>query len=167
MVTSITEGIVVDLPARRNAAEIFRRFIGGQITNDHFLDRLPDTNDPAIGVVWDATWSFYCDFREHKLTARDRLHPDTRRACIRWLLFLDSDLPYQWPPIHQPHANPIEGAGSGMSAMIRRWVGKDEQPSQTDKFANAGHYPVWPFISQKDYRAALRHPKRLNGKANQ
>lgn len=152
---------IIDGQARSAAAEVLRRFIAGQITNDSFEDQVPETDDPAIWAIWDTCWLFYDDFKEHRLDGKYRLSPDLRRQLSRWVLFLDSDLPYQWPKMRFPGRDPRPFT---MRNPIKRFLTHGSiHPELTEKFLAAGHYPVWPFVSVKDYKAALAAPKRLSG----
>jgi len=38
---------------------------------------------------------------------------------------------------------------------------RDAEMPTEERFTKTGHYPVWPFISVRDYKAALKNPKRL------
>ena len=121
---------------------------------------MPLTADPAVAAIWDTAWAYYSDMREHRLRGPDRLHPDTKRAWIRWILFLDSDLQYEWPAIRHPGNDP-EAQRSDMWAWLTSALKKDSAKPFEQRFTKSGHYPVWPFFSAREYRLALRNPKRL------
>ncbi len=156
---------IVDRVARSEAAMLLRRFASGQLTNDQFDNNMPVTPDPAIAAIWDTAWAYYSDFKEHRLTGQDRLHPDTKRAWIRWIMFLDTELKYLWPAISQPGNDPVAQRESAVAAWLRAVFVREDKSSNAGIFESTGHYPVWPFISQKDYREALRNPRRP-GKKN-
>jgi hypothetical protein len=155
----------VDRQSRDKAAKLLRRFASGQITNDEFEDSMPETGDPAIHAIWDTAWYYYNDIKRHKLVNVYRLHPDTRRMWVRWVLFLDSNHPYLWPDIGNPGNDPTAGAEDGLINLLKRLVVRSSgDQSKAEIFESAGYYPVWPFISTKDYREVLRRPKRLAGR---
>lgn len=155
----------MDMAARQKASQLFRDFISGNISNDAFEDQIPITHDRAIDAVWSTSWVFYDDFKEHKLEGRDRLPPDQKRACIRWLLFLQSDLLYEWPAIYLPGMDPVSRTRPN---FWRRLISSHKflDESVVSDFINAGHYPVWPFISVRDYKQAISNPLLLSGKSN-
>lgn len=155
---------VVDRVSRDRAALLLRRFAAGQITNDDFDNAIPITADPAIGAIWNTAWLFYSDSTTHALTGRDRLHPDMKRAWVRWILFLDSDIPYEWPQISYPGNDPYALGEARLDSWFRSIFVREDKKNCHREFEQAGHYPVWPFISQKDYRKALRNPRRLRAR---
>ncbi|WP_299685815.1 hypothetical protein [uncultured Tateyamaria sp.] len=152
---------VADRDARNKAALLLRRFAVGRITNDEFEDGAPTTADPAVAAIWDTAWVYYSDLREHRLRGPDRLHPDAKRAWVRWILFLDSDLPYRWPAIRHPGNDPEAGRRCDLLAWLIGSLSRVSATPEQERFTNSGHYPVWPFSSVRDYKAALRNPKRL------
>lgn len=153
----------MDRAARDRASTLLRRLANGQFSNDQFEDAMPRSSDPAIYAIFDTAWLYYSDFNEYWLVGSHRLHPDMKRAWIRWILFLDSDLRYEWPPIRHPGADPMAQQGGGLISTVLGLFGKG-QPDAASVFDTAGRYPVWSFISAKDYRQALRSPRRLAGR---
>jgi hypothetical protein len=90
---------MVDPQARDTAAKLLQAFIDGTISNykyDHGFPR--SKSDPALRSVWANLWFYYSDIREHTLTGKDALTPGVRALYERSLLFLKSDLEFQWPP---------------------------------------------------------------------
>jgi len=89
---------MVDKDARRQAGELLRHFVAGQITNDQFEDRFPRrSDDAAVTEVASAAWFLYDDLRRHRLVGKDRLSSEARRQVVIWVLFLHTDLEYEWP----------------------------------------------------------------------
>ena len=157
--------VEVDPEARSLAAVLLRRLISGQITNDQFEDDFPISSDPALDAIRDTAWFYYSDTKEYHLKGPERHHPDEKRAIIRWILFLDSNCIYQWPAIRLPGNDPGRFTYSNFSRFLRRLLGMPDPTNKVRDFDASGHYPVWPFISKKDYLFALRNPKRLSGKS--
>lgn len=150
----------VDRHARARAAQILRDFVSGKISNDQFAGECPRTDDLAVHAIWNTAWLFYDDFKEHKLTGRYRLPPDQKRACVRWILFLHSDLPYEWPDLTLPGADP---AARVERSVFRRLFSMSNpiDEEQATRFLSAGHYPVWPFLRVADYKRTLSSPRLL------
>lgn len=144
---------MIDPPSRRLAAEMLRQFAAGRLTNDEFQDRWPRSLDPAVTVVRDAAWFLYSDLREYRLAGPHRLSRHVRRQVVRWVLFLHSELPYEWP-IVSPAQNVARQLVTGLTlgAAARFWAGR---------LRAHGELEVWPFIRGADYRAALGQPQLL------
>lgn len=90
--------VVVDRAARREMAGLVRGLASRRLTNFQFEERAEAlaeraAADPALWEVCLFCWSWYDDFREHRLAA---LAPAQRRAWARVVLFLRSDEPYCW-----------------------------------------------------------------------
>jgi hypothetical protein len=151
----------VDYVSRKEAAQLFRNFISGKISNDDFADSQPVTHDLAVGAIWDTAWAFYDDLKEHRLTKQHRLTPDERRTCVRWILFLHSDLLYEWPHLRIPGSDPALRIRSRIGNHFG-WPLFGVSKVDAENFLNAGHYPVWPFLRVSDYKASLSSPRLLN-----
>lgn len=170
------------MQARRRAAELLRQFASGRLTNDEFEDALPDFDDQAIRRMFRFAWGLYDDLSIHRLRGKYRLSRLDRREVARWVLFLRSGLPYEWPKgarrLGRMQQEIIEGRD------IRWW-----QPDHTvleglpffGRRARALREPdeqsfeerlkrriiiddrIWPFRRMADYKAALRNPPYLAG----
>src|SRR5687768_13069691 len=92
---------MIDRDARNKLAASLRHLVSGQITNDQFEDAAIVESDDAIivAIQWQA-WLLYSDLREYKLTGSDAVSKSDRRIVSRFILFLHSDLEYEWP--HHP-----------------------------------------------------------------
>lgn len=109
-------------------------------------------------------WLFYSDSKTHRLDGVFKLPTGEKRVLVRWLLFLHSDFEYKWPDFYLPGYDPA-------TRLPKTWWQKRfsvffVSPAKAEKFLSAGHYPVWPFISVVDYKAALRNPRLLSGRAS-
>jgi hypothetical protein len=91
---------VIDRVGRSRLALQLRRLASGRLTNAEFDSvRLDSSQDEALVALGDAGWSLYDDSLVYRLRGRRALAPDTLEAVARCVLFLDSDLPYEWPPL--------------------------------------------------------------------
>lgn len=143
----------VDAVARRAAAELVRQLASGRLTNDEFEERWPASADPALSAVREAAWFLYSDLRTYRLTGADRLPFPIRRQVARWVLFLHSDLPYEWPV--ESRAAKLARSIAGLLTIgvaTRRWKTALQVSEDAD---------VWPFVRRVDYRRALRTPRLL------
>lgn len=93
---------MVDREARDKLAELLRQFASGRVTNHEFEEQwyFPTrSRDKGIAEVEHAIWCLYDDLREHRLTDDERMTPELRRQIATWILFLKTDLEYEWPPL--------------------------------------------------------------------
>jgi hypothetical protein len=92
---------MIDRVARKTLAQALRALASGQITNDTFERRLPlDSIDPAVHEVFQSgAWYLYGDLDEYRLTGPDKLTRAAKSEIARWILFLETDLPYEWPQL--------------------------------------------------------------------
>jgi hypothetical protein len=143
---------------RKQAAIALRRFLAGKTANFLFEKEWPHSNDRAIEAIFSSLWCLYDDFKTHRLVGLHALHPDQRRACLRWLMFLDTDLPYEWPDAETPGHHPYVRNSVWPSLFARK-------PTLAARHAFIGSrtYAVWPFAQRRDYLRALRQPLRLSG----
>lgn len=155
--------IEADRQACDLAAQALRDFASGRITNNEFEAAEPQTKDPAIRAIWETVWLFYDDVSEHRLTGRHKLPRDLRRGWVRWILFLHSDLPYEWPDLPHPGVDPEPRITTSLLGRLFAPLGGLRE-SWVTPFLSAGHFPVWPFLSVKDYKRALAAPRLLSGR---
>lgn len=138
---------------------LLRRLVAGRITNDEFEDALPlRSPDPAISEIFlYGVWGCYSDLREHRLVGRQRLPRAARREIARFILFLKSDLEYEWPRqrLWERFLWMVAGLLTlGLAGRFYwRWLGR------------RGDVGVWPFIREDDLDRAMRHPCYLAGAA--
>jgi hypothetical protein len=150
---------MVDRKSRRQVAELLRHLVAGLITNDEFEERCPrDSNDSAVRQVLDeGAWFLYDDLREHRLTGDRKPSPGTRHNVARWILFLESDLEYEWPVVPlliRLAFVPINLVTFGFTGrMVQRYASR------------GGDTDVWPFRRRADYQTALKAPPYLGGAA--
>ena len=146
---------MIDSDARRQARELLRHLLSGQITSDEFEDRFPrQSKDPGVSQVRWAAWHLYSDDREYRLVGKHRLTGMTRREISRWIVFLHTELEYEWPIINVW----LEVALAPLNMITFGFVGRLLQL----RLARLGHFDVWPFIRRADYEAAIAHPRYLN-----
>src|SRR4051812_26765692 len=85
---------MVDRTARDKLAESLRHFFAGQITADKFLDAFSfGSCDAGVRAV-----SEYGDRFISELGPGSAVTAEERRTAARAIVFLHSDLEYEWPP---------------------------------------------------------------------
>jgi hypothetical protein len=150
---------MVDREARAETVLLLRRLVAGRITNYELEAALPASRvDPAIGeVFYRGIWGLYSDLHEHRLTGRCRLPRSARREVARLILFLKSDLEYEWPRHKGWEELLWLAAGLLTLGLAGRFYLR--------RFGRWGDVGVWPFLRQEDFERALRHPCYFVGAA--
>jgi hypothetical protein len=147
---------MVDRAARNELGRAIRRLVAGLITNDEFVDNqsagLSRSRDLGVQSVRHAAWGLYDDLREHRLEGRYAIGKIGRRRVAHWILFLKSELEYEWPNLvgwkSRVLALPNMLTFGALGLLVRRWHDR------------RGHAAAWPFIRIGDLRAAeLAWPK--------
>ncbi len=168
---------------RRRLAKALRQLASGRMTNDQFEDALPEEMDHASREIYHFAWLFYDDLYPHRLRGRHRLSRFQRQVFARCVLFLRSDLPYEWSPYakwmwcpqrnadHADREPSIETDVLGWLRYVlttsfaerrRRAV---EREGREDAVARPALIDdrIWPFRRRMDLRAALSSPPYLSG----
>ena len=132
--------------------------MAGQITNDEFEDRLLPLGsaDPAVWEVFSSgAWCLYSDLREYRLTGKYRLPKEARREVTRWILFLKTDLEYEWPRLGRLRRLLLL-LGNVFSVGVLGIAYRKY-------FRRFGDWDVWPFLRRSDYDVALKQPPYFTG----
>ena len=148
---------MIDRDGRTRLGEMLRHLASGVVTNFQFEDRAPGrSKDMAIREIRDATWFFYSDVREHRLSGPDRLTPETKSAIARCVLFLQTDLEYEYPVMSRGKLLGRFLAGIctlGLAPYLLRWRKEPEEH--------------WPFLRLADLEAARSNPRILAAPVHQ
>lgn len=164
---------MVDHERRKKLALHLRHLSVGLISNDQFEDLLMDdvTNgwlpeqyyrskqakfdDPIIIPMLELCWGLYDDTREHKLIRGNQLSQESLQIIARCILFLHSDIEYQWP--YFDTNNPvfkfslIDFVIAILSAGHTYRNKRLEQENSFNEFKKLGDYDYWPFFKKSDY----------------
>jgi hypothetical protein len=149
---------MIDRPGRAGLAEHLRRLASGRLTNAEFDGiRLDHSEDEALVAIGDAGWSLYDDFFVYRLRGHRALNSHALDAVARCILFLDSDLPYEWP-VRRPTVKSLLWT----LLTVGTWLRRDRR-----RWEASGPYHVWPFFRESDYQRALASPRRLKGRSDE
>jgi hypothetical protein len=75
---------MTDRAARDQLSQNLRLLVAGRISNDHFEDGIPGTDeDAAIAAFADMAWLLYSDMKEHRLVGRHSIGPSECREVLR------------------------------------------------------------------------------------
>jgi len=147
---------LIDRTARDQLADALRALASGLVSNDEFEDsRLPHSrNDAVIREVFSrGAWMLYSDTHEYRLAGKNKLDALTKSEVARWVLFLKTDLRYEWPVYSMLQTLGMLLANVLTLGMANRIF--------IPRFATHGDVDVWPFIRKADYEAALQNPPYL------
>ncbi len=164
-----------DRPDRIILAEAMRQFASGTITNDQFEDLCPKNShdDLAIGELFNVCWLLYDDMHEHKMRGRYRLGKFQREIFARCVLFLHTDLEYEWgkrakwlwvrPNQRSGYFDQIMFTSISRRArnLQKRLLREEDKLAKQELIDDR----IWPFHSRRDYKEALKHPVYLTGTA--
>jgi hypothetical protein len=148
---------MIDRESRARLTELMRQLAAGLITNDQFERSVPRRSaDSAIRAIYEnGTWFLYDDLHEHRLTGKYRLKAKGRREVARWVLFLQTDLEYEWLQLGRLASLVLlllSLVTLGLAGMLyRSWQRRK------------GDFHVWPFIRESDFDKARKQPNYLAG----
>lgn len=118
--------------------------MNGVVTNYEFENRLSsqvsNSLDQGVQAIHSEAWRLYDDHREHRLS----LEPAVRRTLERWLLFLDSDLEYEWRELSPSLSWLLVLPNVLCLGLLGRLLWR--------RTARQGDETAWPFIRQDDPR---------------
>jgi hypothetical protein len=161
---------MIDRTRRDELADAIHLFLAGYSTNDDFDDWLTEnelfvSTDPSryadalIGPIVENAWCLYSDTRRYRLVGRDRPGAEERRNVLRWIMFLRSDLEYEWPPQRFVHPFHYQ-SGPGCLVLLLTlglWTpGASEARVRFDAWTTEGDFAVWPYRRREDFEEALR-----------
>lgn len=141
---------MVDRKARDQLMDVIGRLVAGRIDNFDFDEVVESVQTDDMGVVEirKAMWYVYDDLCRHKLTKKWALSDAQKNIVERFILFLRSNIEYQWPP--QPLQNPLARLFVGLPSFgyVPRHLDKKWQAS--------GNWEVWPFKTLGEFNEATR-----------
>jgi hypothetical protein len=110
-------------------------------------------------VVWEVfssgAWCLYSDLWEYQLAGKYRLPKGARREVARWILFLKTDLEYEWPRLSRFHSLLLLLGNLFSVGLIGVAYRK--------YFRRFGDWDVWPFLRRSDYDLATKQPPYFTG----
>lgn len=155
---------MIDRIARDQFAELLRHFAAGNLTN-HDYDAAADhivcdanRKDRSLWAIYSRVWFFYSDVRQHCLREEYKLTDEGRRAVARWILFLYSDLEYEWPI-----KSFISLSGCLLRLCTLGLAGLVLRPINERRLRRMGPWDLWPFFRKEDLQRARARPRLLRG----
>ncbi len=150
--------------ARKRRTELSHQLhslIAGHITNDNFDDWLimndfsavrdpRKYDDAALGPIVERAYCLYSDIPTYKLTGERKLDRQAYRDALRWILFLRSDLEYEWPVYFYANRFPdIQWLLNKRSFGRYPYIPRPNESLRN--WTTHGDFEVWPFIRVSDY----------------
>lgn len=176
---------MVDNDRRKKLALHLRQLATGQISNDEFEERITEdvtygwlpeqyyrakeskTDDPVIRPIWEFSWCLYNDTYNHKLTGNHKLSEDQTKEIARFILFLQSNLEYDWTyidltnPVIRFSFTDILKSVITLGQHYRDLNLKREEEFELMK--KTGDFELWPFKTRNEYEQQLKRQPFLNG----
>jgi hypothetical protein len=145
--------VLPDRESRDRLIGAIRALLSGTITAAEFESRIPArSSDPGIrALLSDSAWQLYAGQARQELADRDR------GIVSRWMLFLRTDKPYEWPVPTRRQSIAL-ALGAVMTFGLSAWYFRRYATSR-------GDIAVWPFLHRGDFDQAMRSPTLLQGRA--
>ncbi len=134
-------------------AELVRHFLSGRMTNhdyEELCDKFLNEGDCAVTQVYCRLWNNYCDVREHRMGLRHGMTREGRRVAGRWIMFLRSGRPYEYP---------TPGCLISLLSILTLGVVRRIWDASQD----LGEEEVWPYFRRTDYESDLARLTYLAG----
>ena len=145
---------MVDRESRIQAISVLKRLALGRSTSydseNILMDLCATTSDPIIYALFKTVFEIGGDCDESLACVFSKGSKMRKRIC-RWILFLKTDLKYEWPK---------ERLAPGIKDFYKpNWFDKlfglDARIMLSNKtFMSRGDYQVWPFFRQSDLEGA-------------
>ena len=176
---------MVDTNRRKKLALHLRQLSTRQISNDEFEERvtedvtygwLPEqyyrakeskTDDLVIRPILEFSWCLYNDTYNHKLTSKHKLSDDQNKEIARFILFLHSDLEYDWTYVDL--TNPV--IRFSFTDILKSIITlgqhyRDLNLQREEEFElmkKTGDFELWPFKTRTEYEQKLTRQPFLKG----
>ena len=142
---------MINLAARKIYAQHLRAYFTGRITNREYEDRIPGDVDSAIDYIESYfVWPEYDDFKTHYRNLKD-LTPTGKETLKRILLFLYTDLPFEWPP--------CVGDRPGLSDWLTFGRAGRRHDRMKQAFDSYGSEETFPFRNKAELCSELSLPR--------
>lgn len=144
----------LDRKSRDRYAEVLRHFAAGRLTNyeyEYACEAYRASPDLALRELWWGMWPVYSDLREYRLTGKYRLLPEGRTTVARMVMFLHTDLPYEWP------------VSAGLLGCLLNVLTLGFWGRIYGSSGGSCDRDVWPFFRAEDLARAIARPRLLGG----
>ena len=149
---------MIERTKRLRASDLLRDFRDGHLTNDDFEDAWPESSvDRAFSAIGTMIWRYYSDTATHALISPYGLTEDARKLFDRAILFLQTEMAYEWPQASFDFTPP---SGSGILDLLTAGWFRRRAERRFHRFEEgfraAGDVDVWPFRTRDEFNRALK-----------
>lgn len=161
---------MIDSARRTVLADRIHEYVIGLHTNYEFerllheIDRpvfgVPNPDDdPVLSPMLERMWLLclvHGDLDEYRLVGDHRLSREARHDVLRWVLFLRSEMDYEWPvfqctSLMQRDAGILHPLLSLITLGTWGRIQRQEFNAEVRRFESAGDHDVWPFKQRSDF----------------
>ena len=145
---------MIDRPSRDSLALLLRRLANGRVSNYEYMKGsvpLTESRDPALAAIEEIVWSNYCDCAPRRYVGRHQLSRAGRRDIARIVVFLRSDVEYEWPA--QPRSTLLRAMAVLLTFGLSELFITVRHASMS-----FGDLAVWPFLRNHDFETVTRQP---------
>lgn len=175
---------MVDKERRKKLAYHLRHLSVGLISNDEFEINIIDdvsfgwlpeqyyrakeskSDDGIIQPMLELSWCLYSDLEEQKLKNKNKLTEEQLKEIAKYILFLNSDIEYQWPsfdiinPLIRMTFSDIMANLLSLGRTYR--TTKKESERKIIELKENVDFDYWPFANKEQYEEQLKHPPYLS-----
>jgi hypothetical protein len=137
---------MVDRNSRNQFIEKIHQVISSEISVKQFLRQIPPSKDVAIQEIYSPLVRIFTDEGMGHLKGQIK---STDKIIEHYILFLKSNLEYEWPSKKKRLPYLIE------NIMIK--LGMIDIKKDYEEYVSHGDIKVWPFIRQSDLKKYKRH----------
>lgn len=153
---------MIDRALRNRYASALRQLVSGQVTNWQFEgltggEYLDSQDGVLVPIFWRA-WTFYNDDAWPERVRRDVARA-VRSDVARWILFLQTDLEYRWPPGPQDQF----GIRCVILDLLTFGWWERRKLERLQAWERHGDDAVWPFLTRGECNKARSAPRFLVG----
>lgn len=139
-----------------------RRYLNGRISNWQLDDTSDKLDDDGAHGVWCFAFTTFSDNPEYYAIGDAAITGEVREVFVRCILFLDSDLEYEWPPWNPLGDEPIFLWLCNLLTFGRAGEAhRKKEDDDLEVWRSHGDIDVWPFNREADYEIAKMSPRRL------
>ncbi len=137
----------------------------GYLPEQYYRAKENKTDDPVIRPILEYAWCLYNDAYNHKLTGQHQLSDAQIKEIARIILFLHSDLEYDWTYIDL--TNPV--IRFSFTDILKSIITFGQhyrdlnlkREEEFERLKKTGDFELWPFKTKSDYEEQLhRQPFR-------
>ena len=138
----------------------------GWLPEQYYRSAKAKKDDAVIVPILELCWGLYDDTRHHHLVGSDQLSQESLKIIAHCILFLHTDLEYEWPPFDT--RSPIFSFSLADFLVCLLTLGQNFRNKRKvqllayEDFKKTGDFEYWPFFRKSDYDQHLTQPPFLS-----